>query len=349
MNRWSYSLLGFSSLFLLLFKSCFTALPSAADPNMLSQCSLFAELFPSAAWQGGSDRPPPFAELNRFLPSQITRIVAQPTAQVLAEVLAQVSVLGIVSLPESHFPVQAESLLSALETALNQTVSHETVTTGFSTVPQFASASIADLRIDVLPMSNGWQQAVEHQVAASQNQQYQSCLFGDSISSGLGDSLGDQTFNFALGGMSTVSLVEQLRQLSANHVQCQTVMIAIGTNDAMYTISNDRFTQNLKTAIDLVRSLQPDRIILLPAFYSTVAASLQPNMAGPISRVDEINQLIQQVATDENLPLAANGIQSLFDGEALKDELTVDGVHLNDAGLNIYRQALLDILNSAPN
>ena len=227
---------------------------------------------------------------------------------------------------------------------------------GFSAIPQFISLIAPGLFLyDTLKTDLHWQQSVEEQAIASQNHKYQGCLFGDSISSMLGDSLGKQTFNFALSQMSSVSLVEQLRQLTGKlptdklptdkKVQCQTIVIAIGTNDAWYTISNDRFTQNLREALSLARSLQPEQIILLPAFYSTIEVSYQPQLAGSIARVDEINQLIQQIADQENIPVA--GVPTLFEGKALKENLTIDGIHLNDAGLAIYRQVLSDLLNNS--
>jgi lysophospholipase L1-like esterase len=54
-----------------------------------------------------------------------------------------------------------------------------------------------------------------------------------------------------MGGMSSVSLLTQLRQLKAANVQCQKVVIAIGTNDAMYNISNNAFRNNLRQSIDI--------------------------------------------------------------------------------------------------
>jgi lysophospholipase L1-like esterase len=230
---------------------------------------------------------------------------------------------------------------------------------------------------DTLPQEKHWQALVEFQTTLSQNQQYRSCLFGDSISSrlqhrlnnqanpalakGVGQNLGPdigktlgpapvkQDFNFAIGGMSTVSLVAQLKAIVPHQVQCQTVILAIGTNDAMYWIENAEFKRNLKQAITQVRGLQPDRIILLPAFYSTVAASQNPTMAGPIDRVDEINQLIGDVAAEEAVPVYAEATAPLFAARSLRSELTVDGVHLNDAGIALYEEILGNLLDdSAP-
>lgn len=191
-----------------------------------------------------------------------------------------------------------------------------------------------------------WQLEVEYQKLATADRQYYGCLFGDSISAGVGNTLGDNSFNLALNGLSTISLVEQLNALKLANMRCQKAIIAIGTNDAMYGISDDLFVKKMSQTIALVRATGAKQIVLIPAFYSTVAASLDPNLAGPIPRVNEINALIRQVAQRENVPIEAEGIQPLFKEQALKEDLTVDGVHLNDAGLKIYRQALLKILSS---
>jgi lysophospholipase L1-like esterase len=194
-----------------------------------------------------------------------------------------------------------------------------------------------------------WQTIVEYQAMTGVNQTYQACLFGDSISSALGNTLGAGRFNFALGGMSTTSLLVQLDRLVQQQVKCQTVVVAIGTNDAMYSISDDQFQQNLTSIITTSRTaLGAQNIVLLPAFYSTVEASNNPHMAGTLPRIDEINKLLRTVAKTENVPVYGAIIQPLFDQGALKQNLTIDGVHLNSEGLRIYRQAILSILGPAP-
>lgn len=189
-----------------------------------------------------------------------------------------------------------------------------------------------------------WQLEVQYQVIATQNKQYQGCLFGDSITAELGTSLGDKNFNFALNGLSAISLVEQLQLLIPAQVKCDKAVIAIGGNDAWYGVSDELFVEKLKKAIALVRSLGTQQVFLIPAFYSTVAASLDPNLAAPLQRVEEINDLINQVAATEKIPVAAQGIQALYENNVLKDNLTTDGDHLNAAGLEIYRQALFNLL-----
>ncbi len=203
-------------------------------------------------------------------------------------------------------------------------------------------------RKDNLSSTILWQLEVQYQVIATQDKQYQGCLFGDSITAELGTSLGANTFNFALNGLSAISLVEQLQRLIPANVKCDKIVIAIGGNDAWYGISDELFTKKLKKALNLVRDFRTQQVFLIPAFYSTVAASLDPNISAPLKRVEEINALINQVAAAEKVPVAAQEIQALYENNVLKDNLTTDGDHLNAAGLEIYRQALFNILKPRP-
>jgi len=193
-----------------------------------------------------------------------------------------------------------------------------------------------------------WQLEVQYQILATQDKQYEACLFGDSITAELGNSMGEHIFNFALDGLSTISLVEQLKFLNTAGVKCQKTVIAIGGNDAWYGMSDELFVKKLKEAIALVRRKGTQQIFLIPAFYSTVAASLDPSIAAPLKRVEEINTLIEQVATTEKVSVEAEGIQPLYQNNILKDNLTTDGDHLNAEGLEIYRQALFKIIKSTP-
>ena len=199
-------------------------------------------------------------------------------------------------------------------------------------------------RPDNLPMLPWWTAQINLQASQSRDQVYSACLFGDSISSGLGQTLGDSNVNFGTGGLSTVSLRTQLRILTNNRVGCDRAVIAIGTNDAMYTISDTQFVTNLRESLNLVRSMGAKQITLVPAFYSTLAASQNPLSAGPLPRVDEINRLIDQISQEQGVPVVMEGLEELYDGNELREDLTFDGVHLNEAGKTIYRGFLQRVL-----
>ena len=100
--------------------------------------------------------------------------------------------------------------------------------------------------------------------------------------------------------------------------------------------------------------VRPDRIIAIarnktdysdPCFLLNSCRQLHPKSAGTIARVDEINVLIDRVAA-EKVTLESRGLQAFFKAQALNADLTIDGVHLNSRGLDIYRKLLLNVLNS---
>jgi len=235
------------------------------------------------------------------------------------------------------------SILSALEAYPNPRL-----TINLPKALQVLAASMPHPPDDQLSKIPAWQTLVEYQEIVSQGQQYQGCLFGDSISSGLGNSLGEHRFNFAIGGMSSVSLVEQLQRLVARQVRCQTVVLAIGTNDAWYHIDKEPFKQNMTQIVTLVRSLSAKHVYVLPAFYSTVAASQKPELAGSLQRVEEINTWLRDVADEQHVPLEVTALKPLFEQKVLKESFTTDGVHLNATGREIYRNVLLQLLAAHP-
>jgi lysophospholipase L1-like esterase len=200
---------------------------------------------------------------------------------------------------------------------------------------------------DILMTQPVWQEAVQYQQTVAGNQHFKVCLFGDSISAGVENTLGDGTFNFAISGMSTISQLEQLKALAAVQVNCEVAIVAIGTNDAAYRTTETQFEQNLYEMIALLKhQMATQKILLLPAFYSTVAASHDPAIAGTVERVNLINTRIDQVGKAENLPVVAEVSQPLFAGQALRDDLTIDGVHLNLKGKQLYRSRLLQLIRS---
>src|SRR5579883_133808 len=196
-------------------------------------------------------------------------------------------------------------------------------------LPAFAASG--QPKPDTVTLIPWWQDEVQYRLNITRNQEYNNCIFGDSITSGLGNTLGERTFNFALSGMSSVSLLEQLKRELAAGTRCRQVIIAMGTNDAEYIISNSQFVSNMQQAVDLSRRMRASHI----------------DMAGPIARVNEINQLLQQVALSEQVTFLNGRFNPLYQGQALRDDLTTDGVHLNARGRTIYRNILLQLLRSA--
>jgi lysophospholipase L1-like esterase len=198
---------------------------------------------------------------------------------------------------------------------------------------------------DNLTSSRWWHRTIQAQIRISQGQAHKKYLFGDSISSGLGNTSEQGLLNFAIGGLSSISLVEQLKILSAASLEHSHAIIAIGTNDALYGTSDRLISQNVRQAIDLVRSMNATRIILVGAFYATPRASKNVWLAGTNQRINEINHLLEKVAYEEQSHFVLDPLHALFRQAALNPQFTHDGVHLNAQGKYIYKQILFDALN----
>ena len=197
---------------------------------------------------------------------------------------------------------------------------------------------------DTLISQPGWRKVIAHQ-ASSIRGKYQGCLFGDSISQPLRTSLGRSNSNFALSGMSTVSLVVQLKLLTAANLQCTKVIIAIGTNDAFYKVQNLTLLENLKRIVALARKTGAEQIIFIPAFYASIATERDPDMADTNEQIKEVNALIENFGVIHHASVETTSTQELFMNQALKEDLTADGIHLNQDGLEKYRLSLLKLID----
>jgi hypothetical protein len=207
------------------------------------------------------------------------------------------------------------------------------------------NANSIELSTDTLSSSSWWLDEVDYQLYLTKNTKINACILGDSITSGLGNTMGKDTFNFALPGMSTISLIDQLKLLTAANVKCNTAIIAIGTNDAGYRINDAQFIKNMQEIIRTVKTkMNTQKVVLVPAFYSTIEASHDITLAGPLERVKTIQALTRQEAARDKFLILEKQIQPLYQGTVLKEQVTTDGVHLNSEGRKIYRTALLKIL-----
>ena len=362
-------------LIFLLLHSCFGLLPSLAAEKVTVRYGLFEQSIPVADIRNYGETQKVSADLQSFLgylnAKQKQKFQDALQVKMSLDIVALDKLINtgmgkqILSFASGAIARRDQASIQALRSAIilgakspeglgitsfleaypsNQLVVDVSKFSKLVSMANFSSGSADAPPKDDVSSSPLGQIALQYQILATQGKQFSGCLFGDSVSAELGNTLGDGTFNFGLNGLSTISLVEQLKSLIPTKVKCEKAIIAVGGNDAWYKISDELFTKNLQEAIALVRTMGTKEIFLIPAFYSTVAASLDPTVSAPLPRVEQINVLINQVAETEKVPVAAAGLAPLYENNVLKENLTSDGDHLNAEGLKIYRQALLQIL-----
>ena len=226
--------------------------------------------------------------------------------------------------------------------SLNETVSAKAPV--LDPLPSLSNQPSTQPPTDTLISQPGWRKVIAHQ-AASIRGKYQGCLFGDSISQPLHTSLGKGNLNFALSGMSTVSLIVQLKLLTDANLRCTKVIIAIGTNDAFYRVKNRTLLENLEQIVALARKTGAEQIIFIPAFYASIATERDPDMADTNEQIKEVNASIEKFGIIHHASVETASTQKLFTSQTLREDLTADGIHLNQDGLKRYRLSLLKLLD----
>lgn len=236
-------------------------------------------------------------------------------------------------------------LLAALSLVLAQSQRFKTWVQTRSPFP----AKIQPPEPDSLPQEAWWQDEVAFQAQLTQGQTLQQAIWGDSITAALGNTLGPERFNFALSGMTTMSLGPQMERLAPARVQRGA--IALGTNDADRQISPEQYREYLSQAIAQLKAWGCDRIDLLPPHYPTPGHLWRYGYPNALERIEQLKQILASLADGETVCYQADFFASLYpppdQGPHLRRELTTDGVHLNAPGRTLYRELLLQLWSSA--
>jgi lysophospholipase L1-like esterase len=169
---------------------------------------------------------------------------------------------------------------------------------------------------DSLPAEAWWQAAIAAQADSLQDQSLDFLWLGDSITAGLGTAGERETVravNAALSGMTTTSLVVQLQRLGQVNLRVRQGVIAIGTNDADRALTLAEFRHNLTTSIGLIQGLGAHRIHLLPAHFPTPGHLWHYGWPDALARVQQLNQILAQVADLVADPVGQTVAQAVAD------------------------------------
>lgn len=158
-------------------------------------------------------------------------------------------------------------------------------------------------------------------------------LTGDSITEGwLGYDidLGAQISNHGIGWDTVTGLKNRLPQM-LRHTPDK-VFILIGTNDIGYARDVTVMTAELATIIEAFQKVKPETKIYIQ--------SVMPREAENLASVNAINVAFEALAVKKSVTyIDFTPIFAAPDG-TLKPELTYDGLHLNRAGYQVWKEAL---------
>jgi hypothetical protein len=164
-------------------------------------------------------------------------------------------------------------------------------------------------------------------------------VLGDSIveMSTLPRSLcGHPIVNAGIGGASTESNLGSILKESLGDKRAALVVISLGTNDAAIPNSVERYRSNYRALLTELSALTPRTAIV--AIPPPEAGLEEAKKASPAT-IDSYNAI---------LPALAEEARALFIAlPAMPERHTLDGIHLNAAGYEIWDRAILRGVESA--
>jgi lysophospholipase L1-like esterase len=164
-------------------------------------------------------------------------------------------------------------------------------------------------------------------------------VLGDSIveASTLPRSLcGHAIVNAGIGGASTASDLDRLLAEALSGKQAALVVVALGTNDAAKPDSVAQYSSNYRALLARLAALTPRRAI---AAIPPPEAGLEQAKKVSGAVIDSYNAVLPALAEE-----AGAGFIPL---PPMPQQHTIDGIHLNAAGYQVWDKAILSGIEAA--
>lgn len=163
-------------------------------------------------------------------------------------------------------------------------------------------------------------------------------ILGDSIveASTLPRSVcGHPIVNAGVGGASTGSNLGSILTQSLGSKRAAMVVVALGTNDAAIPNSVERYRSNYIALLNVISRLTPRMAILeIPPPEAGTAEAKRV----PVAIIDSYNAILPELAKEAGASLIAL--------PAMPRGHTLDGLHLNAAGYEVWDRAILQGIES---
>jgi lysophospholipase L1-like esterase len=164
-------------------------------------------------------------------------------------------------------------------------------------------------------------------------------VLGDSIveASTLPRSLcGHPIVNAGIGGASTESNLGSILKESLGNKRAALIVVALGTNDAAIPNSVERYRSNYRALLTELSALTPrSAIVAIPP----PEAGLEEAIKASLATIDGYNAILPKLAEETRASFIAL--------PAMPERHTLDGIHLNAAGYEIWDRAILRGVESA--
>jgi hypothetical protein len=146
---------------------------------------------------------------------------------------------------------------------------------------------------------------------------------------------GHPVVNAGIGGMSTAGNLGAMTSESLGGRQAALIVVALGTNDATIPNSDETFRSNYRELLTELAALTP--VVAIAAIPGPEAGFDQAKKLN-FAAIDRYNAILPELAKDQRakyIPLPA-----------MPPQHTIDGIHLNAVGYEVWDGAILGGIES---
>jgi len=170
---------------------------------------------------------------------------------------------------------------------------------------------------------------------------YSSLFFGDSMTEDFKPFMdnSDSLVNMGISGDFSEGLIMRIDNVI--HFQPDNLFIMIGINDIIEKVPLTDIEENYMKIIRLVQTQCPRTTIYIQSTLPTRNfKSLLSSSSGINNKVRELNSFLLKTAVDKGLHFIDLYPDFIDNKNELKQELTTDGIHLNEKGYSIWSSHL---------
>ena len=154
----------------------------------------------------------------------------------------------------------------------------------------------------------------------------------------------EHVINMGIGGDTTLGIINRLPQVVS--LKPQKIFLMVGTNDLCYNRSIPETLSNYDYILTQLQEQLPDTELYVESVLPFNDRIFPVHYLRTNNNILELNQGIMQLAQDHDLPYL--DITSDFTNEngRLSADLTVDGLHLNHLGYELWHNDIYDQVKS---
>ena len=146
--------------------------------------------------------------------------------------------------------------------------------------------------------------------------------------------------NYGIMGDNTQGMLHRLRQITPHHPQA--IFLMVGINDVTKSLSDKQIFKRCRAVIEAIRSQSPTtRLFVQSLLPINLDVKQWKILVGQESKIVAINHRLEAYCAEEHLPFIQ--LYPLFtdaDRDVMRQDLTIDGLHLTESGYAIWVRAL---------